>query len=433
MHHFGAILLLGAALAAQQARVYVDSALGSDANPGTAAQPVKTIGRGLALAAAGATVTVLPGIYGPAASGETLPIQLGVTLPHQNVLLRGLDGVVFDCGGATQTVLQVGLSAAGARITNLRFVNSDQLGWWTHVIENNGPVQDVEIDRCVFAGVNRGVVVWDGTPHVNGWKIHNCLFVDLGNDAINVFEKDGFNLVFNNTVVGRTSGPNYVGILIESPNDLVANNLVVGMRDGFLCGTNAAPAAFLHNDGWNNRSFFSGSIVTPPPTNTSLDPSFVNAGGGDFRLQATSPLIDAGFASVPARADLAANPGTIDGDRNGSLLPDVGCFELPVITLVTTYDRPTGATSVSLSGAGGLVGTVFFALEDGLLTLPGIGPLLLDFGTLFPVVLPLAPVPLRVTGTIGPQAPGTSLVLQGLALETASGRIYPSNSSRLQW
>ena len=58
-----ALLIMGLALVpARGADLYV-STQGNDSNPGTSAQPFRTITRAYSLAAAGTTITVLPGVY----------------------------------------------------------------------------------------------------------------------------------------------------------------------------------------------------------------------------------------------------------------------------------------------------------------------------------------------------------------------------------
>jgi hypothetical protein len=64
--------------------------------------------------------------------------------------------------------------------------------------------------------------------------------------------------------------------------------------------------------------------------NIDGEPLFINAVDGNFRLQETSPCIDAGTLSPPGGLplnDLAGNPRSADGDYNGSELPDQGVYE----------------------------------------------------------------------------------------------------------
>ena len=63
----------------------------------------------------------------------------------------------------------------------------------------------------------------------------------------------------------------------------------------------------------------------------SVDPMFVDGGGGDLRPATGSPLIDAGKADPIAPdespLDLAGNPRLVDGNGDGTAQRDLGAFE----------------------------------------------------------------------------------------------------------
>lgn len=427
---FAAVLALAPTAATQGQEFWVDAALGNDANPGTAAMPLQSITRACRLANGGDTVTIRAGIYSGAATGELLPIRIGQSAAQIGLRIRGLGAVYLDLEGQPNAAFLLTDGASGGRLTNLRFINSDQTQWWTKTIESARNLTDYEIDRCIFDGVNRGIVLWDATPDVSGVRVHHNLFVDSSNDAINVFEKEGANEISNNTIIGRLVGANYVGVLVDSPNARVVNNLIVGMRDAFAAGPNASPASFVANDTWMNTRNWTGGITTPPPGNYAVDPQFLNGAGHDFRLSPTSPLRDAG-AAVGAAKDQADNSVPIDSDRSGTIAAEVGAFELAAVSMLVAYDAVARRVNLAVSGPVSGPATILFALDDGAFLLPGFPAVLLDPGTLIGFSTPPASLPINLQFTITPPPLGFRLVMQAIAAD--AGTLQPSNQTWLEW
>jgi hypothetical protein len=62
--------------------------------------------------------------------------------------------------------------------------------------------------------------------------------------------------------------------------------------------------------------------------NIDTEPSFVNAAGGNFHLRSDSPCIDTGFdLMLMPELDIDGDDRIIDGDRDGSAVPDIGIDE----------------------------------------------------------------------------------------------------------
>jgi hypothetical protein len=59
----------------------------------------------------------------------------------------------------------------------------------------------------------------------------------------------------------------------------------------------------------------------------NVDPRFMYAAGGEFRLRYDSPVIDRGADRAPGQLDLGRHPRSVDAHRAGDLIVDMGAFE----------------------------------------------------------------------------------------------------------
>jgi hypothetical protein len=100
------LALASPAAAAAAKTLNVNPVTGSDANPGTATKPLKTLTKALKLARSGDTVELAGGGYGPGASGDQFP-QSGLIVPA-GVTIEG----ATDNGFPTATLLGSGSGAA---------------------------------------------------------------------------------------------------------------------------------------------------------------------------------------------------------------------------------------------------------------------------------------------------------------------------------
>lgn len=419
-----------AGLAAAQ-ELWVDPVLGNNGNAGTYTAPLQTIGAAVALAGPGAHILLQPGTYGPLANGEALPITLGL-VPQQGLVLRGLGAVTIDLAGSTATVFRLVNGANNCRLTNLTITNTDRANWWTRAINSGSGVgtanaaSGVEIDRCRFVTINRGLVLW-AADNVQGWRVHDNLFVDCANDAI--LEYSGNNEVYNNTFVTGT----WKAYISDSTTSLCYNNLIVGYTIAFennASGNN--PARYQANWLWQCTTATQGAgFPSGLPTGnvTGVDPLLVNPAGGDFHPQPASPLRDAGNPAIFARADLDGVVRLVDSDLNGSLLPDVGCYERTALGVTAAWQPGNVVLQIGMQGSvTPAFGFVFFAFDDGVIPIPGEGPALLD---------PLSLSPFYVGGLLPQQwflsfqgvvvPPGTRLVMHGIGLVAGTPRLIGSN------
>lgn len=420
-----ALPLLFTTLAAAQQELWVDPVGGSDANPGSFTQPLHTLAFAVGLAGPADAIHLLPGTYSTATNGEPFPISLGA-LPQQGLLVRGIGEVVIDLGGTGTTVFKMIDGATGARITNITIRNTAQTNatgsnWWTRIFSSGSgagsgnAALDVEIDRCRFIDVNRCFVFW-AADNVTGWRVHDNLFDNCANDAI--LEYTGTNDFYNNTF--HTGA--FKAYISDSGTSTFQNNLIADYSIAFENNNGGSSPAGRLEGNWlyqcTTVTQGAGFAAPLPASNTvGVDPALVNPAGGDFHLQASSPLID---AAVPISATLVAdnegNGRLVDGNNDGALQADIGCYERTPLQLTGWRDQLNQLVWLdTTSTLPGSFGVVVFGLDDGLLQIPGQGPILIDPTTYIPYLW-IAPTPAQFVIPTPPLPPGTRIVAHMLGL-----------------
>ena len=93
----------------------------------------------------------------------------------------------------------------------------------------------------------------------------------------------------------------------------------------------------------------SGSVnVATGPHTILANPIFTNAASGNLRLHETSPAVDRG-TTAPFPTDADGVPAAQDGNGDGSPTPDVGAYERPASSGVTTTTTKQPTTTVPAS------------------------------------------------------------------------------------
>ncbi|HWA73307.1 MAG TPA: choice-of-anchor Q domain-containing protein [Polyangiaceae bacterium] len=132
---------------------------------------------------------------------------------------------------------------------------------------------------------------------------------------------------------GGRSSNNRTGIYVDgrvpSTTQVYRNNLIIGGEVGLKVMFGSAPT-------WVNNLIFGSTVLvdgTADPTgqngNLSAAPQLANADGGDYRLTAASPAIDAGthaFGALP-QYDQQGGARVVDGNGDHVATVDIGAYE----------------------------------------------------------------------------------------------------------
>ncbi len=215
----------------------------------------------------------------------------------------------------------------------------------------------IDIDNNLASGASTGIEVQTFCYDSNSSNRHA-----VGTDSINLT---------NNTVVGNGA----TGIQIDSSAVATLYNNVswgngqhdVYLRTGQLDQAPSQGTAYASDNSYGN---FSGFEAAGSSGSLFSDPLFVNAGSGDYHLQANSPAVNTGNASAPSQSgvDLDGNPRVV-----GSA-PDRGVYESNVndtasTTIVVTNigDSGPGSLRQAITDANASGGTHYieFNINDG--------------------------------------------------------------------
>jgi len=200
---------------------------------------------------------------------------------YQGVLAPGADRGVIDLHDSIRVL------GAGAGLTHLQ-----------------GSVNAESVNGAQLSGIH----IEDGIHSIaSSLLLTNLLVHDFDGTAI-WCTRSSLHLI-NNTIANNTQDGMF---LHDSSTATLKNNIITGNAGFGIHGVESAQATIDYNNFWNNgedyHEFFGAG-----EHDQSIDPEFQDVAGGDFRLQSSSPSIDAG--------DPSDQFNDLDGSRN-----DQGAF-----------------------------------------------------------------------------------------------------------
>jgi hypothetical protein len=155
------------------------------------------------------------------------------------------------------------------------------------------------------------------------------------------------------TVVGGAPGSRGVWTYAAAPTAIssitLANSIVRGSTDSLVAATSSGGTATLavHHSDYQTVDEGGTGVVSEGAGNLDVDPGFLNAPAGDYSLRSGAAVVDKGDSSVVTPSDRAGNTRAVDGDSNGSPVPDMGAYELVDVTAPKTVitGGPSGQTN----------------------------------------------------------------------------------------
>lgn len=259
--------------------------------------PPSTIQSGINAADDGDTVLVAPGTY------------------NERIRFYGKSVTVKSGGGASVTIIDGSSSGSVVIFSNEESAMAVLDGFT--IQHGSGTFND--FDEDTFGG---GIYCYYASPRIINNIIKSNSAGGGGGICCDFYSQPQ---IFNNTIVSNTGGGIYCK---DSATPTIINNIIANNTPPSPDGGGAIFATdslfdsendnVNYNNGWNNSNHqyveaWDTAVGDAFGKNIKADPFFVNAAGGDYHLQNTSPCIDAGIKTNAPTKDFEGDTRPFNG------------------------------------------------------------------------------------------------------------------------
>lgn len=292
----------------------------------------------------GDNVIVAPGVYSE--NIDFLGKDIRVISTHgANVTAidgMGSDVVTFQTGESSLAILE------GFTITN---------GNRGIRIDNQS---DATVTACMVTDcTNSGIYCTNLSPA----SINHCVIFE--NNGSGIYLEKGSDSILSNNLIWDNSAVKGGGIFCRNSSPIItsctiaSNSAVSSGGIQFIANTINIHPIITNTILWGNDAPLDPEIGISETSGTvnltmtfcdikggwsgfgniNINPLFLNPSSGNFRLYYSSPCVDKGTNSAPymGSKDLDGVSRTIDGDGDGSVLVDIGCYEFKPLLVPVDY------------------------------------------------------------------------------------------------
>lgn len=179
-----------------------------------------------------------------------------------------------------------------------------------------------KVFRNVISGGSTGIDCSNGPVEIANNLISGCTTNGVKTDTITGY-------VTNNTIVGCKTG-----VFCYPGSPKFSNNIIAYGTTGIKKWFSEPTMDLQRNNVYSNTTSYDPKTMSHV-NNISVNPQFVNRSKNDYFLLPISGCIDAGTSTDAPSDDLSGRVRPRDGNGDGTVAVDIGCYEVPDHYIVT--------------------------------------------------------------------------------------------------